>query len=114
MALYLFAFIGIIAHYGLLLDSARRKPDFSLELFLLNNLAMFIMSFIVSGIIVYQYYLATESFNAIIRTFLGDYVGFMAVIMFLVGYNSGDIWHRINKLFRKNTLKDQPKDEDED
>ena len=114
MTLYIFAFIGIIAHFGMLLDSARRKPDFTFELFLLNNLATFIMSFVVSGIIVYQYYTATESFNTIIRTFLGDYSAFIAVIMFLIGYNAGDIWHRINKLFRKNTLKDQPKDEDED
>jgi len=115
MELYVFAFIGVIIHYGLLFDSARRKPDFDIVIFLYNNLAMFILSAIISSVIVYQYSVATDAANAIIQDFLGKYYIFIQTIMLLVGYNAGDIWHRITRLFRKKVVDDnKPKDEEED
>ncbi len=116
MELYIFAFIGVIIHYGLLFDSARRKPDFDIVIFLYNNLAMFILSAVISSIIVYQYNVATDAANAIIQDFLGKYYIFIQTIMLLVGYNAGDIWHRISKfkLFKRAVDDNKPKDEEED
>lgn len=113
MELYIFALIGVILHYGMLFDSARRKPDFDIVIFLYNNLAMFILSAIVSSVIVYQYNAATDAANAIVQDFLGKYYIFIQTIMLLVGYNAGDIWYRMTKLFRGKVVKDN-KEEEED
>lgn len=113
MELYIFALIGVILHHGMLFDSARRKPDFDIVVFLYNNLAMFILSAIVSSVIVYQYNAATDAANAIVQDFLGKYYIFIQTAMLLVGYNAGDIWHRVNKLFRGKVVKDN-KEEEED
>jgi hypothetical protein len=77
---------------------------------------MFILSAIISSVIVYQYSVATDAANAIIQDFLGKYYIFIQTIMLLVGYNAGDIWHRITKLFRKKVVVDdnKPKDQEED
>ena len=114
MTLYLVAFLGIIAHFGMLFDSARRKPDFTWELFIINNAAMFLLSFIISGLIVYQYNIAIDDAKEAVRLFFDKYSFAVIIIAFLVGYNAGDIWHRINKMFRKKTNIDQTPEEDDD
>ena len=53
MQLYILAFLGLMLHYGGLFDSAIRKPDFSWSYFISQNLFMFIVSLVFSGIIVY-------------------------------------------------------------
>ena len=98
----------------MLFDSARRKPDFTWELFILNNAAMFIISFIISGLIVFQYNIAIDSASVIIQDFFGKYSWAVVILTFFMGYNSGDIFHRINKMFRKNTKIDETPEEDED
>ncbi len=100
MELYILAFLGILLHFVMLYDSARRKSDFAWSIFINNNAVMFIVSFVVSGLIVYQYNVATQEVSAIVSRFLGDYAACIQIGMFLVGYNAGDIWYRINKAFR--------------
>lgn len=90
MTLYLIAYVGFLAHWGFVLNSALLKPDFEWKVLFRKNIFDFIIQMIIIAIIIY----AKED----IREDFGLKIGKLAA--FFVGYLSGDIFHRITKVIK--------------
>ena len=99
MALYLFALLGILTHFGLLLDRATKKNDFVWQYFIRLNIASFVLSFIISFVLVFQYNIAVDSASEALESVFDKYAWAVQTISFFVGYNAGDIFFRLNKSF---------------
>ena len=91
ITLFVFAFVGLIIHWMSLYNSARKKPDFSVKIFIDKNwLAMFVQSF-VTVLCIYD-------------KRIGDFIGFdvdTPTKAAMVGFNASVIWNVIRKFKQK-------------
>lgn len=93
MQLYILALLGLMLHYGALLNSALKKPEFTWNTFISQNLFMFILSLVFSGIVVY------------LKDDVSEFFVVTKLSAVFVGYFAGDIYYRLTKIFGDRLLK---------
>lgn len=93
MELYLIALAGLALHWLGVIDSAIRKSDFDWSYFIRLNLYNFITTVIAAALIIYT----KDEFVTLFPI--------TKLSAFFAGYLSGDIFHRILKVFRERANK---------
>lgn len=99
MELYIFALLGIITHFLMLLKQATKKNNFVFYYFLNMNAVQFALSCIISFVLVYQYYSAPEQATEALNKLFGSWSWLIQLGAFGIGLMSGDILYRIEKTF---------------
>ena len=93
MELYIIAAAGLLLHWLIVLDSAMRKSDFEWGYFFRENMANMAIGIVTTALVIY----GKDEFA---QWFV---VGKISALF--VGYLSGDIFHRLLKLFRERAKK---------
>ena len=88
MNLFIIAYIGLILHWTGVFDSALKKDNFYLSIFVQKNWFKLFFDVVITGVLIYA------------KDYVKEYITVDILSAFFIGYLSGDIGHRFIKFFK--------------